>query len=252
MEKVSNLLGGTNMVRDMVAVEGTCEKHGTSTAHILPRHTPGWFCDQCRTEKLKLETQARWLAERAEHLHKVACIPPKYHGQRFDAKTPEQRAARGTVKAFNDALVGGDKWAVLVLMGGIGTGKTKMASELGESIINNRSMSVRYCTARQMISEIQASYKQEGKSEESEVSRFVDYDLLIVDEIDAKPDRENANQLMNEVVNRRYNLDRPMVIITNQSFESLGAFVGDRANDRFQENAYVAAFTWPSFRSGIK
>jgi DNA replication protein DnaC len=133
-------------------------------------------------------------------------------------------------------------------MGNVGTGKTLLASELAESLIEGLSMSVRYCTAKQMIAEIQAAYSAEGKSEEMEVLRFVQYGLLILDEIDAKPDRENANLLLTEVINRRYNAEMPVVVITNQPFDNLAKFVGDRVDDRLHENAFVCSFDWPSFR----
>jgi DNA replication protein DnaC len=153
-----------------------------------------------------------------------------------------------TVKHFRDLIANGPKWVVLVLFGGVGTGKTLVASELAESLINGLSMSVRYCTAKQMIAEIQAAYSSEGKTEEGEILRFVQYNLLILDEIDAKPDRENANLLLTEVINRRYNAEAPVVVITNQPFDGLARFVGDRVDDRLHENAFVCSFDWPSFR----
>ena len=247
MENIASITGP--LLRGVIEVEGECAEHGKAMVYrpkFMADHP--WSCPACAQIKAKAESEQRWLDERRTTLHRIACVPPKYRGAKFEATTPEQKFVRSTVKAFRDAIASKQHWAVLVLFGGVGTGKTLLASELAESLINNLSKSVRYCTAKQMIAEIQASYSAEGKSEEGEVLRFVQYDVLMLDEIDAKRDSDAANLLLTEVINRRYNEERPVVVITNQSFDSLAAFVGDRVDDRLHENAYVCSFDWPSFR----
>lgn len=247
MQTIGDLM--TPLMQKCNQIEGECEKHGKSSCFVLKsRPDATWFCGACAEEKQREDSHREWLRSRSEQLHRIADIPAKYRGAKFAANSIEQKRARGTVKAFRDSIVNERKWAVLVLMGGVGTGKTLLASELAESLINSLSMSVRYCTAKQMISEIQASYSTEGRTEEGEVLRFVGYDVLIVDEIDAKPDRENANLLLTEVVNRRYNAEKPMIVITNQPFDNLAKYVGDRVDDRLHENSFVCSFDWPSFR----
>lgn len=247
MELLGDMVGA--MLKNCIAHEGECSEHGKQTVY-MPKSAVGyaWGCPVCLAKEAKMQAEQQWLIDRQASLHKIACIPSKYQGARFVATTDEQKFVRGTVRAFRDALTGKRRWAVLVLFGGVGTGKTLLASELGESLINNLNMSVRYCTAKQMIAEIQASYGMEGKNEEGEILRFVQYDLLMLDEMDAKPDRENANLLLTEIINRRYNEEKPVVVITNQPFDSLAQFVGDRVDDRLHENAYVCSFNWPSFR----
>lgn len=250
MENVNEVIGMGAAMRRMVEVEGECPTHGIKKVWINPKVTPEWFCNECHHAKVMAEEDAKMRANRRAHLHYIAQLPAKYLGKPFPAKTPAQKQARVLVKAFLDAINPSEStWAVLVLFGGVGTGKTRMATELAESIIDKMGRSVRYCTAKQMISEIRAAYSTEGKTEAGEIERFVQYSVLIIDEIDVKSDSENANQLMGEVINRRYNADKPVVVITNQAFDKLGAFVGDRVLDRLHENAMVAHFTWGSFRS---
>lgn len=247
MELVRDLMG--NLLKGSEPVSGTCETHGESTLMLpLFLKNRNWVCVKCEEEKAKAEAAERWRADRTATLHRIAGIPSKYRSRKFEALTPAHKQVRSTVKAFRDAIAAARMWAVLVLFGGVGTGKTLLASELAESLIDNLDMSVRYCTAKQMIAEIQASYGQEGKSEEGEILRFVQFDLLILDEIDAKRDTDAANLLLTEVINRRYNEEKPVLVITNQPFDNLAKFVGDRVDDRLHENAYVCSFDWPSFR----
>lgn len=238
-----------SLIGDLQEFAGTCEIHGDSVIRVLKfMPAKGWYCTTCWEAKMKQEEEEKQRAERKAILYRCAHLPAKYVGQRFAAKTAAQKTIRITCKAFLDSLAKNRLWAVLVLMGGVGTGKTLLATELAESMINNMGISVRYCTAKQMISEIQSSYSTEGKTEEGEILRFVQYGVLVIDEIDAKPDSPNANLLLTEVINRRYNELRPVIVITNQPFDSLAQYVGDRVESRLNENAMVCAFTWPDFR----
>lgn len=228
-------------------VAGDCEEHGFFD-RVLVRKGDGFKCPKCTAAQAKAEMESKWLADRQATLLAIARIPGKYAGQKFQATTPAMAAVRTMVRNFRDFMVQENRWAVLVLMGSMGTGKTLLACEFAESLIRKLSRSVRYVTAQGIVSEIQASYGTEGKSEEGEIEKFVQYDLLIIDEIDAKRTSDNANMLINEVINRRYNAERPVVIITNQPFDNLAQFVGDRVDDRLHENAFVCSFNWPSFR----
>ena len=231
-------------------VDGECERHGASTALLHARFGPkDWFCGECALDRVRAEDLAKREGERVAHLNRIACLPSRYAGVQLEAKTPEQKRARATVRAFKNSLAKECKWAVLTLVGNTGTGKTLLACEMAQALIDSASMSVRYCTANQMIAEIQAAYSQEGKSEEGEVLRFTRYDLLIVDEIDAIRSSENAVLLLTEVINRRYNSQRPVVVISNQPLEKLAKFVGDRVFSRLQENALLCAHDWADRRT---
>lgn len=247
MEPVGDLT--SNLLRGMVAHEGECPIHGKGMMY-LPKFIAfdGWKCGECAAIAHAHAEDARRREERTEWLLHVSQVPTKYRNQRFKATTGPQKAVRGIVKAFGEAITTERRWAALVLVGAVGTGKTLVASELAEALIRNQALTVRYCTAKQMIAEIQASYNAEGKSEEGEILRFVQFDLLILDEIDAKRDTDSANLLLTEVINRRYNEEKPVAVITNQSFEGLADYVGTRVDDRLHENSFVCSFDWPSFR----
>lgn len=227
-------------------VEGDCPEHGKRT--VLTRSGIDWHCPECMELRKAAEFAAQWSSERNATLHAIADLPARYKGQRFTAIEPAQKAARFMAASFRNCIIAKPTWATLILVGKVGTGKTLLACEFAESYITKFSRSVRYITAKGMISEIQASYGKEGKSEDSEIERFVQYDLLIVDEIDAIPSRDNAALLLTEIINRRYGNNKPMIVITNQSLDSLAQFVGDRVLDRLHENSFISLFDWQSFR----
>lgn len=237
---------------------GTCELHGESTVEIFKaQKVKEWFCTECHQAQIRREDDERRRKERTEAIYRGACLPEKYMGQTFPVSTPAQRAVRAQAKAFMDCLKKDRLWTTLLMAGETGTGKTLLATEMAEAMMTKQLLTVRYCTSSQMIAEIQESYSSEGKkigkTQAGEILRFVSYDVLILDEIDAKPSYENANVLLTEVINQRYNALRPVIAITNQPLDTLHKFVGDRVDSRLHENAFICAFTWPDFRKqGVK
>jgi DNA replication protein DnaC len=243
MESIQNLIPGLGR---MQMVAGSCEQHGA--ADVLVRNGSAWHCPRCLDAALATEAHDRWKAERSAALMAAATIPKKYLDQKFVATTPEQKTVRHTTRLFRDFILGEPAWGALILSGTTGTGKTLLACDLAQSLIKNAVRSIRYITANGMISEVQASYSSETKSKEGEILRFVQYDVLILDEIDAKPDREDSNLILTEVVNRRYNEQKPVIAISNQPLADLAKFVGDRVHSRLHENAFICAFTWGDAR----
>lgn len=234
------------MVNGFETVEGECTQHGQSKR--LVRVGAPWNCSKCFEIELAATTRAELAAKRNDDMLLISRLPNKFMGSKWPAVTAEQKAVRGMVRQFRDFIVGDKRWAALIFTGITGTGKTWLASELGEALIRNLCMSVRYVTAQGIVSEIQATYGKEGKSEEAEIEKFVRYDLLIIDEADVKRDNANASLLFTEVINRRYLNSKPVLMITNQAMENLEQFVGDRVFSRLHENAFVCSFDWADFR----
>lgn len=225
---------------------GTCEKHGEAVA-LVAKGKP-WHCDKCFEENAARQAREDHIEKLRTGMMEMSRIPSKFMDQRFVANTPEQKRVRELAVRFRDALLTDKRWSALILTGKVGTGKTLLACELAGSMISKFGIHTRYATAAGMAGEIRAAYGQEGKSEETEIARFANYGVLIIDEIDAMRGTANDQMLLTEIINRRYSNDRPIIAITNQPFDDLGNFVGDRVHDRLHENAFVCSFDWPSFR----
>lgn len=244
MEEFNSFIDGLG--KNLHMQSGECAEHGV--AEVLIRVGTPWHCPRCLEQQMAAEAHAIWLADRNSTLFATATIPERYIGQSFIASTPKQKEVRLAVRSFRDFILCNRQWAALIMVGMTGTGKTLLACEFAESLIKNASRSIRYITAKGMISEVQASYGREGKSEEGEIMRFAQYDVLILDEIDALPGKENSALLLTEIINRRYNDNKPVIAITNQPFDHLAKFVGDRVHSRLHENAFLCAFDWQDKR----
>jgi DNA replication protein DnaC len=244
LNHVGGVLGRFSAQVEMI--NGMCELHGA--AEVLVRKGAAWHCPKCLEAKMAAETDLLWVTARRADLLAAATIPAKYIEQRFIATTDPQRAVRRQAKLFSDFILKNRAWAALILVGPTGTGKTLLACELAQALMHSAARSVRYITAKGMISEIQANYGREGKSEEADIARFASYDVLVLDEIDAIPVKDNASLLLTEIVNRRYNENKPVIAISNQPFDHLARHVGERVHSRLHENSFSCALNWGDAR----
>lgn len=227
-------------------MDGACAEHGP--ARVLTRNGRAWQCPRCLDATLRAEFGAIAAGERQVHLAKIANLPAKHRGQKFRVRSEAQKAVSAMVVQFRDTIVSRPGWAALIMVGENGTGKSLMATQLGESVIARYGKSVRYTTAASMIGEIQSCYGREGRSAEAAMLELVQYDLLIIDEIDLIRDKDDTKILLTEVISKRYNAERPVVAISNQTLDTLGRFIGDRIVSRLHENSFICSFDWEDFR----
>lgn len=226
--------------------EGHCAVHGAST--VLARSGGAWHCPRCLDEQLRAEFGQQAARDRQAHLQKIANLPAKHCGKKFQFSTDKQKAVGALAVQFRDFVATQPGWAALLMFGLNGTGKSLMATQLAERLITRYGKSVRYTTAASMISDIQSCYGREGRSAETAMLELVQYDLLIIDEIDLIRDKDDTRILLTEVISKRYNAERPVVAISNQTLDTLGQYVGDRIVSRLHENSFICSFDWADFR----
>ena len=59
---------------------------------------------------------------------------------------------------------------------------------------------------------------------------------------------EGEQVILFDIINRRYQDQMPMILLTNQSKEGFKQYLGDRAFDRLREAGRWVAFDWESHR----
>ncbi|NHX33749.1 ATP-binding protein, partial [Escherichia coli] len=79
---------------------------------------------------------------------------------------------------------------------------------------------------------------------------YTNPDLLIIDEVGVQFGSEAEKLILFEIINTRYERMKPTILISNQTREELGAFIGERVIDRMSDGGgCTLAFTWDSYRS---
>lgn len=271
--------------------ERICEKHGEYTvrwARSFGEKEFDWYghCEECeyedrikRHEEVCDEDRQKEINRNTEKME----IPLRYKDKDFDnyeAKTEKQKSALFVIRAFVENFETMEKKGCgLVLIGKPGTGKTHLAIAAGKYVIQNKYQTHYYkdvcrikgeqreiiyqshCADTALYSsfpEIMRRIKNswDKSSEESEgriLGSLEKLSLLIIDEIGVQFGSETEKNYLFEIINGRYELMKPTIIVSNLNLKDLATYMGQRVIDRLTEGGgAIVSFDWESYRSKIK
>jgi DNA replication protein DnaC len=254
-------------IANAIVVDGKCSDHGVWSYRVpsfLAKR--GGQCPDCvevqkQTEINNLNSkQAQACIERKQDSIRSqfvkAAIPKRFLNRTFDnyeATTQQQQLAlnisRHYANHFSERLENGGG---LILQGQPGTGKTHLACAIANQVITNGA-SARFTTVMQLVRAIRATWKRDSaQTEDTVLQSIIDYDLLIIDEIGVQYETESEKLILFDVLNGRYENEKPTILLTNLVGNELNACIGERNVDRIQEGGGTTiSFTWGSYRSNV-
>ena len=141
----------------------------------------------------------------------------------------------------------------MILCGGVGTGKTHIAIAMLLAIIRSGKMGL-YTSVMRMVRDVRSGYSRDSKyTEQDKIDYYSRIDMLVIDEIGVQFGTEAEKMLLFEILNGRYELDRPAILLSNKSLEVVTEYLGEAVMDRFKENGGEnIPFTWGSHRGGTR
>ena len=162
----------------------------------------------------------------------------------------------------------------LLLVGGIGTGKTHLAVGILKELIAARGSACLFCDYRELLKQIQNCYNDSVKATELQVLRPVfDAAVLVLDELGAVKPSEWVWDTVSLILNTRYNDNRTTIITTNFADEpaasvarvsnlsparaaareeTLGDRIGERMRSRLHEMFRLVRVEGDDFRVKFK
>ena len=132
----------------------------------------------------------------------------------------------------------------ILMIGPPGVGKTHLASAFSIEAIH-KGFSVLYRSIFDIATDI-------AKQQVQLINHFLKPDLLVIDELGMKNLNSLANEIILEVIHRRYQTNAT-IIATNRPIEDWGKIFGDNAMasailDRFLENVHLIKISGKSYR----
>jgi DNA replication protein DnaC len=121
----------------------------------------------------------------------------------------------------------------LLLIGGIGVGKTHLAVGIIKELILGKGIACLFYDYRELLKQIQNSYNDSVKATELDVLRPVfETEVLVLDELGAVKPTEWVWDTVSLILSTRYNDNRTTIITTNFDDKPAGAMAGPRGASR--------------------
>ena len=247
----------------------TCIKHNVKYSEIKYIWKGKPFisgCIKCHLEKVKVKGNNNFYGNkkikvkndknRISTLFRESGIPPRYTTRTIDnfkVSTEQQRRVLLTIKNYvNDFDNVVERGTSMIMTGGVGTGKTHLASAIANFFIN-RGKSVAFMTIATMFRKIRETYRSNSKNTEQKIINDIGkVDLLVLDEIGSQKGSDSEKYLLFEVLNKRYGYFKPTIIISNLDINDIRKYIGARVMDRFKEGrGKLAVFSWESYRKEV-
>jgi len=239
---------------------GNCPKHGEYQVRVTYSPITDKYyssgCPKCekidaeeerkQQEKLKKEQEAKAALRQLV----VRGIPKRYHTtslQDYVARTEDQRRVLQIITDYVDKQHEvSEAGRSLLLYGNVGTGKTRLAT----SIVKEWSGVGHYITAREYTRLVRSTYSSAAKETEDDiVKRFLGYSILVIDEIGKQFSTDSERYAIFDIINARYNEEKPTVLVSNMNIAEITDFLGEATVDRIKERGGKAVlFNWESYR----
>jgi DNA replication protein DnaC len=136
--------------------------------------------------------------------------------------------ARDYVAGFEGRLTDG---AGMLVVGDVGVGKTHLACAIGNALLH-RGNTVVYCTISEFFSFVKASWKSRDSEEIEVIQRFVEPDMLILDEIGVQSGSDWEDVQMTTLFDARSRQCRPVIGLSNLDINGVSDVLGVRSFDR--------------------
>jgi len=239
-----------------------CEKHGdyeylyskTLTGKIWVRDC----CGECIKEtnaKEKLERETKEAADSIEKERKLkeskrvsAGISKRNMYKTFDdyicSNEGQTKAKADCIRYFENFP--SDK--SMIMVGGVGTGKTLLASVGIESIIENYRCEI--IKTIDAVRELKATWsKDSDDTEEGLIRYYRKLDLLVLDEVGSQFGSDTEKLFIFDIIDGRYQDMKPTILISNLDINGIKEVIGERCVDRLREGGgMMIAFDWASER----
>lgn len=243
-----------------------CPSHGEYQSNLMqyPGRDPVWSgCPACFKEET--QRQDREMAKQSQHEAEQrrvadilgrAAIPQRFLDRSFDNfKTDNE----GQKKALSAASRYAREWKqnrkdgrCLIMVGSPGTGKTHLAIAIAREVME-LGQTAMFVRAHEAISTIMETYSRDNpRTERQALDQYRRPDLLIIDEVGRQRGSDHERMMLFEIINRRYDDEKPTLIISNYNLEKLREYIDSATEDRLRERGgRVIAFDWESWRSKV-
>ncbi|QDP67516.1 MAG: hypothetical protein Unbinned5350contig1004_23 [Prokaryotic dsDNA virus sp.] len=240
---------------------GSCESHGTYEYRYIAfnnKFLVSDYCSKCADEqslksKLHKEKEDAARAIELKRYHRELNRTNAGISKRNLYKTFDDYICtnEGQSKAKNDCQrfvseFPSDK--SMIMVGGVGTGKTLLASAMLDSLVDNNRCEI--IKVIDLIRHLKSTWSKDNENtEEDLIKYYCKLDLLILDEVGSQFGSDTEKLFIFDIIDGRYQNMKQTVLISNLDIDGIKDVIGERCVDRLREGGgSMIAFDWKSSR----
>jgi len=240
-----------------------CEKHGDyEVKYTRISESKWWVFDNCRKCVEERDAAAKIIQEK-ENAERD--MKNKRKRQEFN-RTNAGISKRNLYKTFDDYICTNEGQSKakndcqrfvsefpsdksMIMVGGVGTGKTLLASAMLDSLVDNNRCKI--IKVIDLIRHLKSTWGKDSEYTEEEIIKyFVELDLLILDEVGSQFGSDTEKLFIFDIIDGRYQDMKQTVLVSNLDIEGIKDVIGERCVDRLREGGgSMIAFNWQSSRS---
>lgn len=221
------------------------------------------MCPECRkiadAQEAEVTAQKNAMAEweKMRQTFRASGIEPEYLDKGFDDYLPQNPSQESALTLCRRFVAGWEKAKAggfgLTLAGGCGTGKTHLANAIIKALLTSHKIQkAKYVRVGEIIRDVRSAWGGRSEyTEEETIRKYVDLDLLVIDEVGVQAGSENERHILFSVIDRRIAYNRPIICLTNLSSHDLEAILGERLMDRLRSKCVSRFIAGQSFRKPI-
>ena len=240
----------------------TCEKHGDyEVKYSRISETRCWVFDNCRTCVDENELKAKIKEENEKLERDIENKKKRRERNRVDAGISKRNLYKtfsdyncdneGQAKAKNDCERFVKEFPCeksMIMVGGVGTGKTLLASAMLDSLVDNNRCEI--IKVIDLIRHLKSTWAKDSEDTEEDIIKyFIKLDLLILDEVGSQFGSDTEKLFIFDIIDGRYQDMKQTVLISNLDIVGIKDVIGERCVDRLREGGgSMIAFDWKSSR----
>lgn len=217
------------------------------------------FCSaeaKARHEREEMERDAAMKLRDWERRLGECGIPERFKNrtlENYKVTNSGQRSALDFAKQYLEAIKKPQTGTSAILCGKPGTGKTHLSVAIGIEAMKAGKM-VLFTTVQRAVRRVKDSWRKESQESESEaIALLTEPDLLILDEIGVQFGSDFEKNLLFDILNERYEKNKPTLLLSNLTVSEVKAFLGERVYDRLREDGgRCIPFDWASHRAQMQ
>lgn len=190
-------------------------------------------CERKELEEKQKEDQRRQFEIRVGALKSVGLTEPRFREWRFEndnRNNPKMKLARAYVEHWDEMF---RKNLGYVLWGPVGTGKSFFAGCIANALME-QGISVMMTNFSRILNELNARYKERNDV----ISQLTEFPLLIIDDFGIERESSYAMEMIYNVIDRRYCIQKPMIITTNLTYQEMTDPRADQTRQRIYSRMF--------------